>query len=90
MNGTALVKYHNRRMLFTLDMSILVKVLLDECGPSVTIQLEEMTSEERAETLEEVNGLHAVRERFWLFIHVSEDWIRRPDLERVVVDRGQK
>lgn len=90
MNGTALVKYHNHRMLFTLDLSMLISVVLEECGPSATIQFEEMTEPERADTVEATDGLEAVTERFRLFVRVSGDWVRREDLEKSIVERGQK
>lgn len=90
MSNIVMVKYHNRRMLLTLDLNELVKVLVDEFGPSLVLQLEEMTEGERVATRDHQDGLDIVRERFQLFVTGAEGPVRRQDLERVIVQQGRK
>ena len=80
-------------MLLTIDLNTLISVLLSEFGPTIRIDLEEMSAVERAGTSEpvpEVPGLRAVRERIYLFVYDSKSWVRREDLEQKIAAQGQK
>ena len=44
------VKYHNARMLFTLDLNALVRVLLRETGSPLEIRFQEMSDDERRQS----------------------------------------
>lgn len=93
MSERIVIKYHNQRMLLTIDFNMLVSVLLREFGPELRLELEAMTDEERADTaneVAEVPGLLAVRERFHLFAGEAAAEVRRQDLEREIVAKGQK
>ena len=85
------VKYHNRRMLLTLDLNALVEVIMATYGDGTSIEFMPMTDDERDETLESPNLVNAVRERFWI-LEVNSDLTtkRRMELEVAAVESGVK
>lgn len=92
MSGSRIVvKYHNRRMLLTVDLNALFDTLFDAYDDGVIVEFAEMDEREKAESTEAVEGLRAVRERF----HILETGLptgvrRRKDLEQAAVAVGRK
>ena len=88
---TVVVKYHNRKMLATIDLNSLINVLMQSYGDGTTIRFEPMNASEREQTLEDVGGIAGVRERFWILEDCGEGRLRRqPKLEETVVSKGVK
>jgi hypothetical protein len=85
------VKYHNRRMLLTVDTNALFAALFDAYDGDVTVEFVPMNEMERHESTEEVKGLRLVRERFQVFegsgVSVMK---RRPDIEQAAITKGVK
>jgi hypothetical protein len=85
------VKYHNRRMLLTVDLNALFDTLFDAYVDDLIVEFVEMNDQEKAASTDEVEGLRAVRERF----HLLETGLptgvrRRKDLEKAAVAVGRK
>jgi hypothetical protein len=85
------VKYHNRRMLLTVDTNALFVALFDAYGDDVAVEFVPMNQMERQESTEEVKGIRLVRDRIRVFEVSDSDGIRRrPDIEQTAVSRGVK
>jgi hypothetical protein len=87
------VKYHNRRMLLTVDLETLFTTLFDAFGEDVSVRFVPMNESERRESSEIVDfEIIAVRERFQIFeASPGEHGMRRrQDLEQTATGRGQK
>ncbi len=85
------VKYHNRRMLLTVDANALFAALFDAYGDEVAVEFKPMNEMERRESTDETKGLRLVRDRFRVFEVSDSDVItRRPDIEQTAVSRGVK
>lgn len=86
-----ILKYHNRKMLLTLDLNALVEVITQADGDETTIHILPMTHEERADALDDIGLVDAVRERFWILESGPDESLqRRTDLESQIVGTGQK
>lgn len=86
-----IVKYHNRKMLLTLDLNALVEVITQADGDETTIHILPMARQERAETLGDVGLVNTVRERFWILESGPDESLqRRTDLESQIVATGKK
>jgi hypothetical protein len=92
MSGSRIVvKYHNRRMLLTVDLNALLGTLFDAYGDGVTVEFAEMSERERAESIDQVEGVRAVRDRFRIFEAGPPSGVRRwEDLEQAAVADGRK
>lgn len=89
--GFILIKYHNRRMLLTIDLQSLFTTLFDAFGDEVEVRFLAMTESERLDSAEIVDGIPAIRERFWIIEMETKDLPRRRnDLEQRCVSRGRK
>jgi hypothetical protein len=92
MSGSRIVvKYHNRRMLLTVDLNALLDTLFDAYGDGVIVEFAEMNEREKAESIDAVEGLRAVRDRFRIYDVGSPSGARRrEDLEQAAVAGGRK
>ena len=88
--STLIIRYYDERMLLTLDLTTLIGILLREFHAPLELHFEPMSAEERDQVSEMVDGIRAVRERFWLFHTAGDTLSRLQDLERRVVKQGQK
>lgn len=85
------VKYHNQRMLLTLDLNALVEVIMRKYGDETVIEFAPMTAQERAETMDDSSVMNAVRERFWIFeVGADQALQRMSELETAAVATGVK
>lgn len=86
------VKYHNPRMLLTVDLESLFMTLFDAYGDGVKIEFSEMDEREKGESSEIVEGgIRAVRERFQIIEKmVQSEARRRKDLEQLAIAVGRK
>ena len=90
-NGWLVIRYHNIKMLLTLDLNTLIRILLEEFGSTLELRFEEMSEVERVQSTKIVEGLHAVQERFYLFwVDPDGKLQRREDLEQKTVHEGRK
>jgi len=86
-----ILKYHNLKMLLTIDINKLTEILIDYFGKNININFIEMNDEEKKESTEMCSFILTVRERIWLFeINENKDIIRRNDLELRIIDEGRK
>lgn len=92
MDGTRIVvKYHNPRMLLTVELNALFATLFKAYGDGVSVEFAEMDERGKAESTEAVDGLRAVRERFQIFeTGLPAGTRRRKDLEEATVAVGIK
>lgn len=86
------VKYHNRRMLLTVDLNVLLDTLFDAYGDGVIVEFAGMDEREKAESSDAVEGLRAVRDRFRIYEAGPPPFgaRRREDLEQAAVAGGRK
>lgn len=85
------VKYHNRRMLLTVDIHTLLRTVFDAFGDEVTVAFVAMTEAERRESLDESGEIPLVRDRFQVFeVRAPAEARRRPDIERAAIAAGAK
>lgn len=85
------VKYHSAKMLMTIDLNMLFQVLLDIYGSYLIIKFELMNKSEQIHATETVDGLVAVKERFWILEGgETENLNRRKDLEKKIIMAGAK
>jgi hypothetical protein len=86
-----ILKYHNLKMLLTIDMNKLTEILIDYYGRNIIINFIEMDKEEKKKSSQIENFVLLVRERFWLFeADESNEIVRRNDLEIRIIDEGRK
>src|SRR4051812_43768345 len=86
-----IMKYHNSRMLLTVDLNALLGVLFDVYGDSMSVEFAAMSEEERAKTIDKLGEVRAVRDRFQVFeIQDKNIEHRRLDIERAAVLAGFK
>lgn len=85
-----LVKYHNARMFLTIDIQTLFSVLFEEFGEGIKVEIAPMLPTERSQSSTEVSPVTIVTERFWIFTCEAEGLKRHTELERRVVDEGDK
>ncbi len=86
-----LIKFHNFKMLMTLDLNTLVAVLLDNYGENIVIEFQVMTIQEQSDTVEIVDEINLVLERFWVFeCFDTGRKQRRKDLEEQIIQKGVK
>ncbi|MBA4031239.1 MAG: hypothetical protein C0478_10185 [Planctomyces sp.] len=77
-------------MLVTLDLENLFKALLGHCGEATEVTFKPMSETERNSASRIVDGMTAVDDRFWILSSADGvDWLRLPDLERMIVSTGQ-
>jgi len=89
--GRIVVKYHNRRMLLTVDLNELFDTLLEACGDGVGVEFAGMDEREKAESNEVVDGIRAVLDRILILeMGPSTEARRREDLEKAAVAGGRK
>lgn len=89
--NSVLIKYHNRKMLMTLDLNMLVNVLMDAFGDTFVLEFKEMDESEKVRTSENVKGIQAVTERFWVLEDIgNQEYRRRLDLEEKTIREGMK
>lgn len=85
------IKYYDRRMLLTVDIHTLLNVVFDNYGDSVKIELVEMDDQEKDTSVETIEGIRAIRERFQILEIKSPDGVqRRKDLENLAIAIGTK
>lgn len=84
------VKYHNRRMLLTVDLDCLFRVLEEAFGQEVSVSLEPMSDTEQKMTTRDDGQILAVLERFWVLEQKGGAYLRRPDLETKIQREGRK
>ncbi|AZZ92604.1 hypothetical protein EUZ85_18490 [Hahella sp. KA22] len=85
------LKYHSLKMLMTLDLNKAVELLAREYGDSFCLDISLMNDAERERCMDVSGAVAIVRERFWIIEKENgEDLIRRKDLEKKIVDKGQK
>jgi len=83
------VKYFSARMLDTLDLNQLFQCLFDKFG-DCQIRFVPMTQQEKSKASTKVNEIEAVSERYWVFHHVDNEFVRQRVLEEAIVRTGQK
>ncbi|WLQ16489.1 hypothetical protein O5O45_11215 [Hahella aquimaris] len=91
MTKNACLKYHSLKMLMTLDLNKAVEALATEYGDSFSLDISLMDDAERERCMEISGAVAIVSERFWIL--EKEDGgglVRRRDLEKKIVDEGQK
>ena len=89
--GEIVVKYHNHKMLMTLDLNTLVDVLLKTFGEQLVLRFKPMSDEERGNSSDRARSITAVRERFWILEETDAgDRHRRKDIEDKIVREGRK
>ncbi|MBU6953361.1 hypothetical protein [Hahella sp. HN01] len=85
------LKYHSLKMLMTLDLNKAVELLTREYGDSFCLDISLMNDAERELCMDVSSAVTIVRERFWILEKEHEGGlIRRRDLEKKIVDEGQK
>jgi hypothetical protein len=85
------VKYHNRRMLMTVDLGALFATLFDAYGDGAIIEFAPMDERERDESVEVVDSIPLVQERFRVIETGPRSGPRRRrDLELSAIAIGQK
>jgi hypothetical protein len=91
MKRKLLLRFYNKKMLLTLDIETLLFLILEECGYSVILDIEEMTEDERGLAEDRTGAIPHVATRFILEDHTHPDRPRRlEDLEYRIVQYGQK
>lgn len=88
--SSVIVKYFNRRMLWTVDLSVLFSTLFDAFGDDLAVQFLPMNEDERKMASDETNIVVGVKDRIFLFEMVSGEVRRRADLEAIALRIGQK
>jgi hypothetical protein len=85
------VKYHNRRMLLTVDINALFTSLFRVYDDEIRVEFVPMNETEQNETTDAVVGMRVVRDRFQMF-EVSEggEMRRRADIEQAAIASGAK
>ncbi len=83
--------FHSTRMLLTLDLNTMVRLLLETFGQEIILQLRPMTDVEREAAEERNEVITFVRTRF-LIKELREDGteVRHEDLEGRMVHEGRK
>lgn len=84
------IRYHSERMLATLDLTTLVSILIEEYGAPLELRFEPMDTAETDVVTEDMGGITAVRQRFWILEGDACTSARRRDLEKRAVHEGQK
>jgi len=75
----------------TLDLNTLLRVLLEEFGEHIELQVDPMTEEERAAAEDRTRPITKVTNRLMIFdLSNSELPVRREDLEQRIVQQGRK
>ena len=90
MSNKLIIKYHNVKMLLTLDMNTFFQIIEENFGSSFELKFEEMNEKEKESTTSLTDGLRKVNERFWIFSLDKEKEYRRKDLETEIISRGHK
>jgi hypothetical protein len=91
VNNHVLVKYYDRRMLLTVDISALLSTLFDAYGDDVIIEFMAMDETERRESTDESEAVPIVRDRFQVFeMQKAAEARRRPDIEQAAIAAGVK
>ncbi|MCA9030656.1 MAG: hypothetical protein KDA69_15340 [Planctomycetaceae bacterium] len=86
-----IIRYYNRRMLLTVDVNALLQTVFDACGDRVGIEFAEMDETEQEGVVELIDGMRAIRNRFYILeMTPGEDILRREDLEKLSVAVGRK
>lgn len=83
--------FHSNKMLLTLDLDTLIRVLLEAFGSRLAVQFRPMTDAEREAAEDRTGVVTAVHTRF-LLKELRPDGleVRREDLEERVVREGRK
>jgi hypothetical protein len=86
-----IVKYHNRRMPLTVDLSTLLITLFDAYGDDVTVEFVAMNEAERTGSTDKSGAIPMVKDRFQVFeVRHPAEARRRPDIEDAAVAAGVK
>ena len=85
-----LIKYYSAKMYSTLDIQKQFEVIFNLFG-DCKIEIEPMNPDEKEQSISQVDGIKSVRLRFMVFAGIENSYLeRRYDLERIIVDEGQK
>jgi hypothetical protein len=89
--GYAVVKYHNRCLLLTVDLHTLVNTLFDFYGDDLTIHFVAMSELERERNISKLGMIDSILDRFQVFeVNPKIGERRRPDIERAAIAAGAK
>jgi hypothetical protein len=85
------VSFHSIKMLLTLDLNTLTRVLLDEFGTHLNVEFRPMTDTERNGVEYKIDFITGIRTRFFLLERRPDgSEMRREDLEDRIIKQGLK